>query len=212
MLGIFSDIPGHQLRESEVHAWARAGFTWVVCDGEHSLGEGRYGREQLAMMLRLGITPVQRLHREARSLHGDSLTMGARATMMPYGNTIQLIYHREPRVCNRLSDCTFRAASILGVHRKVRHLRESVGHLRPQRVTRSEHIQLNAVVFTFPTGTTVAESEEYYKCVSYPTVGAATPQDRGGFPMRYGDRTMLFTPDELKSLETETQGWIHTLT
>ena len=92
MLGIFSDIPGHQLRESEVHAWARAGFTWVVCDGEHSLGEGRYGREQLAMMLRLGITPVQRLHREARSEHGDSLTMGARATMMPYGNTIHLIH------------------------------------------------------------------------------------------------------------------------
>jgi len=141
MLGIFSDIPWHQLREGEVHAWARAGFTWVVCDGEHSLGEGRYGREQLAMMLRLGITPVQRLHREARSEHGDSLTMGARATMFPYG-------------------------------------------------------------------TTVAESEEYYKCVTYPTVGSATPQDRGGFPMRYGDRTMLFTPNELKTTETETQGWI----
>ena len=47
MPGWFQDIPWHQLRESEVHAWARAGFTWVVCDGEHSLGEGRYGREQL---------------------------------------------------------------------------------------------------------------------------------------------------------------------
>ena len=26
--------------------------------------------------------------------------------------------------------------------------------------------------------------------------------------MRYGDRTMLFTPHELKTTETETQGWI----
>jgi len=141
MLGIFSDIPWHQIRESEVHAWARAGITWVVCDGEHSLTEGRYGREQLSLMLRLGITPVQRFHREARSLHGDALTMGCRATMMPYG-------------------------------------------------------------------TTVGECAEYYKCVSYPTVGSATPFDRGGFPMRLGDRQMLFTPDSLKSTETETQGWI----
>lgn len=141
MLGIFSDIPVHQIRESEVHAWARAGFTWVVCDGEHSLNEGSYGREQYAMMLRMGITPVQRLHREARSRHGDSLTMGARATMAPYGTTLK-------------------------------------------------------------------ECEDYYKCVTYPTVGAATPLDRGGFPMRTGDRTMLFTPDSLKEGETETQGWI----
>lgn len=41
MLGIFSDVPWHQLRESEVMAWAKAGFTWVVCDGEHSLTDGR---------------------------------------------------------------------------------------------------------------------------------------------------------------------------
>tara|TARA_B110000208_G_C11712675_1_gene409896 strand:- start:6 stop:1010 length:1005 start_codon:yes stop_codon:yes gene_type:complete len=141
MLGIFSDVPWHQLRESEVHAWARAGFTWVVCDGEHSQSEGRYGREQMAMLLRHGITPIQRLHREARSAHGDALTLGARATMAPYG-------------------------------------------------------------------TTLTEAEAYYKCVTYPTVGAATPLDRGGFPMRLGDRSMLFTPDSLKATETETQGWI----
>ena len=78
MLGIFSDVPWHQLRESEVHAWARAGFSWVVCDGEHSQSEGRYGRDQMNMLLRHGITPVQRLHREARSEHGDALTLGAR--------------------------------------------------------------------------------------------------------------------------------------
>jgi hypothetical protein len=59
-----------------------------------------------------------------------------------------------------------------------------------------------------PYGTTVEECKEYYKCVTYPTVGAATPQDRGGFPMRYGDCTMMFTPTELKATETETQGWI----
>lgn len=41
MLGVFSDIPWHKLRESEVMAWAKAGFSWVVCDGEHSLQEGR---------------------------------------------------------------------------------------------------------------------------------------------------------------------------
>ena len=88
MLGIFSDVPWHQLRESEVHAWAMAGFTWVVCDGEHSQQEGRYGREQMAMLLRHGITPVQRLHREARSEHGDALTLGARGTMAPYSSTL----------------------------------------------------------------------------------------------------------------------------
>lgn len=141
MLGIFSDIPVGQIRESEVHAWARAGFTWVVCDGEHSQTEGRYGRDVLALMLRLGITPIQRLHREARSEHGDALTLGARGSMMPYA-------------------------------------------------------------------TTLAEAEALYKCVNYPTVGAATPLDRGGFPMRRGDRTMLFSPESLKAAETETQGWI----
>ena len=143
-LGIFSDIPWHQLRESEVHAWARAGFTWIVCDGEHSQAEGTYGREQLAMLLRHGITPVQRLTREARSAHGDALTMGARGTMAPYGTAVQ-------EVC------------------------------------------------------------EYLKCINYPDgiASNATPFDRGGFPMRRGDRSLLFTPESLKGAEeTETQGWV----
>eukprot|EP00040_Diaphanoeca_grandis_P004500 m.29105 g.29105 ORF g.29105 m.29105 type:complete len:334 (+) comp16040_c0_seq1:221-1222(+) len=143
MLGIFSDIPWNQLRESEVHAWAKAGFSWVVCDGEHSQSEGRYGREQFSMMLRLGITPIQRLHREARSEHGDALTLGARATMAPYT-------------------------------------------------------------------TTVEEAAVYYQCVNYPdpAVRKASPNDRGGFPMRKGDRELLFTPDSLRQGEQNTQGWI----
>ena len=84
LLGIFNDVPWFHFRESEAHAWARAGFSWVVNDGEHSQWEGYYGREQNATLLRLGITPVQRLPREAISLHGDALQLGARATMRPY--------------------------------------------------------------------------------------------------------------------------------
>ena len=36
-----------------------------------------------------GILPVQRLHREALSEHGDAFQLGARATMRPYGSTIE---------------------------------------------------------------------------------------------------------------------------
>lgn len=70
---------------------------------------GRYGTEQNAMMLRLGITPIQRLHREAISEHGDALMKGlslsqyhhffffdhflilkgARGTMRPYATTLE---------------------------------------------------------------------------------------------------------------------------
>ena len=124
-----------------MHAWAKAGFSWIVSDGEHSQLSGRMGREQNAMLLRAGLLPVQRLHREAVSEHGDALTLGARATMRPYG-------------------------------------------------------------------TTVAEAEQYYRAVRYPTPGAATPDDRGGFPLRLGDRGMCFTPDSLRAAETRTQGWV----
>ena len=85
LLGIFNDIPWHQIRESDVASWAKAGFTWVVNDGEHSGPSGRMTREINATFVRYGITPVQRLHREAISEHGDSLAMGSRATMRPYG-------------------------------------------------------------------------------------------------------------------------------
>ena len=142
MLGIFNDIPGNKLREDEVNGWAKAGFTWVVNDGEHQVYEGRYGFEQNMIELRNGITPVQRMHREAVSEHGDQFVKGARATMRPYG-------------------------------------------------------------------TTVAEAEQYYRAVTFPTEGSATPDDRGGFPVRDGARTMAFTPTELRNAENPwTQGWI----
>lgn len=142
MLGIFNDIPGHKLRQDEAHSWAKAGFTWVVNDGEHQVYEGRYGLEQNSMELRVGILPVQRMHREAVSEHGDAFQKGARATMRPYG-------------------------------------------------------------------TTVAEAEQYYRAVTFPDTGHATPDDRGGYPTRGGDYKMAFTPGELRAAEEPwTQGWI----
>jgi hypothetical protein len=52
-LGIFNDIAPAKLRESEVHSWAKAGFSYVVNDGEHSQLEGRMGREQNSQMIRM---------------------------------------------------------------------------------------------------------------------------------------------------------------
>lgn len=141
LLGIFNDIPWHKFRETEAHSWAKAGFSWIVNDGEHTQWEGYYGREHNAAELRLGLLPVQRLHREALSAHGDAFQLGARATMRPYG-------------------------------------------------------------------TTFADAERYYRAVNFPTPGRSTPDDRGGYPVRSGDRTMYFTPDGLRGAETETQGWL----
>ena len=141
MFGIFNDIPWHKLREDEVAAWAKAGISFVIADGEHSLDQGRFGREANAMLLRHGILPVQRLHREARSEHGDHLTLGSRATMRPYATSIE---------------------------------------------------QVN----------------DYLECVKYPVPGCATQNSRGGFPMRTGDREMIFTPGALRRAETETQAWV----
>lgn len=141
LLGIFNDIPWHKIRESEVHAWASAGFSWVVNDAEHSQWEGHYGREQNAILARLGLLPVQRLEREAISRHGDAFQLGARATMRPYATSFKDI-------------------------------------------------------------------ERYLKSIRFPVHGAATPDDRGGYPVRGGDRRMMFTPDELRGAETETQGWV----
>jgi hypothetical protein len=141
MLGIFNDIPWHKFREAEAHAWAKAGFLWIVNDAEHSQWEGYYGREQNAAECRLGLLPVQRLHREAVSAHGDSYQLGARATLRPYG-------------------------------------------------------------------TTIADAEMYFHSVNFPVPGHATAFDRGGYPVRTGDRTMMFTPTDLRGAETEVQGWI----
>jgi len=101
-LGIFCDIPMGKLREDDVVSLAQAGFTFIVADGEHSLQESRIGREQAAIFLRNGITPVQRLHREARSEHGDSLTLGVRGTMMPYATSVAQV--RDYLQCIRYPD------------------------------------------------------------------------------------------------------------
>ena len=89
LLGLFNDIPRHQLRESDARAWALAGFEFVVNDGEHSGNDLLYGREENAMLQRYGLTPIQRLPREAISAHGDSLACGARGTMRPYALTLE---------------------------------------------------------------------------------------------------------------------------
>jgi len=141
LLGVFNDIPWHKFRESEAHAWARAGFQWVVNDAEHSQWEGHYGREHNAALARLGLMPIQRLHREALSSHGDAFQLGARATMRPYATTF-------------------------------------------------EH------------------AVRYFQSINFPVPGEATDDDRGGYPVRAGDRRLLFTPETLRAAETETQGWI----
>lgn len=143
VLGIFNDIPSHKMREDDVMAWARAGFSFVVSDGEHSQMEGRMGREQHAMLGRAGLLSVQRLHREAISEHGDAFQLGARATMRPYG-------------------------------------------------------------------TTVADAKQYLDSVTFPEgkPGTATPDARGGYPVRLTDRQMCFTPASLRAAESETQAWV----
>ena len=141
LLGIFNDIPRHKLREDEVYAWATAGFSFILNDAEHLQWEGWYGREQNAVEARLGLLPLQRLHREARSSHGDAFQLGARATMRPYATSLR-------------------------------------------------------------------EAEEYYRSIQFPHPGSATPFDRGGYPVRMGDRSVTFTPDSLREAETETQGWL----
>lgn len=87
-LGIFNDIPRQQFRESDARALALAGFSFVVNDAEHGGPDCVYGREENAMLARLGLTPLQRLPREALSAHGDALCCGARGTMRPYGTTL----------------------------------------------------------------------------------------------------------------------------
>lgn len=141
MLGIFNDIPWHRFRESEAHGWAKAGFLWIINDGEHSQWEGVYGREQNSSLLRLGLLPVQRLPREAVSAHGDALQLGALATMRPYATQYE-------------------------------------------------------------------EAVQYVSAMSFPSGGDATPHNRGAYPVRGGDRGMLYNHDELLRAEQECQGWL----
>ena len=141
VLGIFNDVAWHKVRQDEVHAWAKAGFSFIVNDAEHTQWEGWYGREHNAMEARVGLLPLQRLHREARSAHGDAFQLGARATLRPYATTLQ-------------------------------------------------------------------DAKNYYRSIQFPNPGNATPFDRGGYPVRLGDRGMTFTPESLRNAEQETQGWL----
>jgi hypothetical protein len=140
-LGMFNDIPWYKFRENEAHAWARAGFSWIVNDAEHMQWEGWYGRDHNAAEGRLGLLAVQRLHREAVSAYGDAYQLCARATMRPYGTTYE-------------------------------------------------------------------DAERYLRSVNFPIPGSATPDDRGGYPVRGGDRVLKFTPGELREAETEVQAWV----
>ena len=89
-----------------------------------------------------------------------------------------------------------------------------LGMLNVQRLHRealSAHgdvFQLGARASMRPYGTTYEEAEQFYKSVQFPVPGKATAVDRGGYPVRLGDRTMCFTPDSLRKAETETQGWL----
>lgn len=141
LLGIFNDVPWFQFRENEAHAWARAGFSWIVNDAEHCQWQGYYGHTQTAIQQRLSLLPVQRLHREAISSFGDAYQLGARATMRPYGTTYE-------------------------------------------------------------------EAEQYLQAISFPVPGSPAPHNRGGYPVRAGDRRMMFTPDDLLHAERDTQGWV----
>ena len=59
-----------------------------------------------------------------------------------------------------------------------------------------------------PYASTVAEAEQYCRSVAYPPAGAATPDARGGYPMRLGDREVVYSADSLRAAESETQGWL----
>ena len=141
LLGIFNDIPWHRFRESEAHAWAKAGFSWVVNDAEHSQWEGWYGREQNAAESRrsaLRAAPAPR----STLPPGDVYQAGARAALRPYSTTCE-------------------------------------------------------------------DAERFFRAVQFFLFLDKRPaDDRGGYPVRSGDRTMMFTPDDLRNAKAETQGWI----
>ena len=90
----------------------------------------------------------------------------------------------------------------------------ALGLLSVQRLHRealSAHgdvYQLGARAALRPYSTTDEDAERFFRAVNFPVPGQATADDRGGYPVRSGDRTMMFTPDELRNAETETQGWI----
>ena len=83
-----------------------AGATWIVrgwVAAPPRLPRGSSvdpaGREEHALLASYGLTPIQRLHREALSEHGDALACGARGTMRPYGVDVA-----EAEACGRHAD------------------------------------------------------------------------------------------------------------
>lgn len=89
-----------------------------------------------------------------------------------------------------------------------------LGLLAIQRLHReadSSHgdvIQLGARAKLRLYGTTCNEAERYFQSIYFPVPGQASPLDRGGYPVRSGDRALRFTPNQLREAETEVQGWI----
>ena len=89
-----------------------------------------------------------------------------------------------------------------------------VGLLQCQRLHReafSSHgdvFQLGSRATMKPYGTTYEDAERFFRAVNFPTPGQATPDDRGGYPVRFGDRNFAFTPAALLGAEVDTQGWI----
>ncbi|HIG18729.1 MAG TPA: M23 family metallopeptidase, partial [Candidatus Handelsmanbacteria bacterium] len=69
-----------------------------------------------------------------------------------------------------------------------------VGLLQCQRLHReafSSHgdvFQLGARATMKPYGTTYEDAERFFRAVNFPVPGQATPDDRGGYPVRTGDR------------------------
>lgn len=121
------------------------------------------------MMLRLGITPVQRLHREAISEHGDALLKGRLFSLSVYYH----LRHQGARATMR------------------------------------------------PYASNLEEAQIYFQSLNYPISGSgisttlssvylfflftANAYNRGGYPVRGGDRVMKFTPDQLREAEKDTQ-------
>lgn len=124
-LGLLNDIPPEKFRDDEARCWAVAGFSFVINDAEHS--QSYYGRQQNAALLRLGITPIQRLPRDAGSLFGDALTLGARGVMRPYATTLG-------EVSDFVAYCTYPPNGVRGAYPP----RDGAGKLSADLMARDE--------------------------------------------------------------------------
>ncbi len=89
-----------------------------------------------------------------------------------------------------------------------------LGMVPVQRLPReavSEHgdaFQLGARATMRPYGTTYEDADRYFRAIKFPVPGKATPFDRGGYPVREGDGSLLFAPRQLREAESQIQGWL----